>query len=319
MLNRLLFVLAVFNSASLLAATPEEKPEEGPQYYFSVQASMVQRIHELEFLDSTLTESVIFRPNAPYVMRADISYDQHSFKLESSDLVVGYDVDAEKVGTEYTDIEYALNIFDEEYRVYYGEYQGFYVFGQTNSNGDFLNFPNIHTSRLGFIYRTYTSTPQMLTFATHPPGGFNSLPKTFGTSEYGLLIDISSISGIPSEPAVLAEITNSNLLFFNKMRMITLAPFAGLLGRYATEKYYYEGGLSIGYGLQGRTYTLNNVRKTEVDMTMIGSGFFTAGRIISNSILLGLTVKIDTVSPSVDENEFSISTMDASMYFRMMF
>lgn len=284
----------------------------------SAELSIISRTHELEFLDSTLEHRIHWQPSIPYVFQVALSYKSHTLRL-STDNVSDVGLDEERGNSKYSDIEYTFRHKNAEYRGYYGKYKSFYVSDQRDIAGDYFVFEDLKTKRYGFEYKAYREAPKMISINNRFSRDYGELPKTFGTIEYGLLFDVSSVNNVPSDPAVLAQINNSNYLFFNDIELITLSPFFGGLVRMSHEGYFVEAGLSMGYGIQSQEYVLDGVKENETDYSFVGSGFITLGKVFSDNGVLGLSYVIESVEPSVEENEFAIGTIDASIFYRRNF
>lgn len=314
MYKYLLLFLALTNSVS--ANEDTKSPEEIED--FSLKFSVISRTHELEFLDRSLENYITFRPNTPYVFQAELFYKYHVLKLET-DNISDIGINKRKGNSSYNDIEYTFFHKNAEFRGYYGVYSGFYVSGQRDSAGNYFDFKDMNTKRYGFEYKTYKTEPRMISVNNKFSANYSKLPKHFGTIVYGILFDVSSVNNMPSDPAILSQIQNSEFLFFNDIELVTLSPFAGGIGRFAINNYFIEGGLNIGFGLQSQKFTLDSVNKSEIDYSLVGSAFVTLGTTINNNGIFGIRFAVESVEPSVEKNEFSIATVDASVFFQLRF
>lgn len=83
--------------------------------------------------------------------------------------------------------------------------------------------------------------------------------------------------------------------------------------------YFLEGGLNIGFGLQKQDFDLDGVARSEYDYSFVGDGFITAGSTTPLGGVFGIKFGFASVEPSVDENEFSIATVNASLFYRIRF
>ena len=284
----------------------------------ALQLSVNSRIHELEFLDSDFENSIIFKPNIAYIFQADLVYKDQKLVLETNNLSdIG--VDDEKGESNYIDIHYSGFFNKDEYSAYYGRYKGFYVSGKRNASGDYFIFDEISTKRYGFKYKAYESEPRMISVDNKYSAKHKELPNKFGTLTYGLSFDVSYINNIPSEPAILSQIENSQFLFFNNLRLITVSPFIGALGRLSTNGYFLEGGIDVGFGPQKQDFELDGVVRSEYDYSLVADVFITAGGVTPLGGIFGIKFGAESVEPTVDENEFSIATIDISLFYRIRF
>ena len=284
----------------------------------SLELSVASRTHELEFLDRSLENSIIFKPNIAYVFQTGLTYKEQKIVLETDNLSdIG--VDDEKGKSNYVDIHYSGFFNKKEYSAYYGRYEGFYVSGQRDPGGNYFVFDNINTKRYGFEYEVFKDEPRMISVNNKYSVNYKELPKRFFTLTYGLLFDVSYINNIPSDPAILSQISNSQFLFFNNLRLITLSPYGGLLGRLSINGYFLEGGLNIGFGLQKQDFSLDGAARSEYDYSFVGDGFISAGSATPLGGVFGVKIGFASVEPSVDKNEFSIATVDVSLFYRIRF
>jgi len=310
---KLFFILPVLFFTSAHAGTKDEAKTEAID--LSLSLSVLSKHHELEFLDNALENYLIFKPNNAYIVKTVISYKNHDFLIESDELLDTGDDDS-KGESMYLNLEYAKFIDQNKARVYYEKYDGFYVSGQQAPAGNYFVFEDINTKRYGLELTRYSKKPRL----RHINNGYQNIPKKrFWTAAYGLLFDVSYINNIPSDPTILSQINKSELLFFNDLKLITLSPFAGLLGRYSTNGYYIESGLNLGYGLQIRELKLNGITENENDYTLTGSLFLSLGKEFSDHDHLGISFQADSVEPSIGNNEFSIATLSTSLFYSISF
>lgn len=284
----------------------------------SLELSIVSRTHELEFLDRALENYIILQPNIPYVFQAKLFFLDQEIKI-ATDNVYNIGKDSEKVDSSYSDIEYSGFVSDYEYSIYYGKYKGFYVDGERDVSGNYFNFDEIRTKRYGLDVKIYGTEPRMLSVNNRYANQPDKLPSFFGTYILGLLYDVSDIRNVPSDPAILSQINNSQYLFFNDLKLTTLSPYAGLIGRLSIDGYFVEGGLSIGFGLQQQVMTLNGVKVDHWDYSFVGLGFASVGKKIHGNGTIGFYFSADTVEPSVEKNEFAIATVDLSLFYKVYF
>lgn len=284
----------------------------------SLQLSVGSRTHELEFLDNSLENSIIFRPNIAYIFRAGLTYKEQKIVLETDNLSdIG--VDSKKGKSSYTDLHYSGFINKNQYSAYYGRYKGFYVAGQTDVSGNNFAFDDLNTKRYGFEYKSYGSEPRMTSVDNRNSQNYKELPEYFGTFTYGILFDVSNVNNVPSEPQILSQLNNSQYIFYNNLRLITLSPFGGLLGRASINGYYLESGLNIGFGLQKQDYGLDGVFKSGTDYSFTGDAFVTVGSVTPLGGIFGITFEVATVEPTVDDHEFSIATVDIRIFYKLLF
>lgn len=154
-----MLLVALFLSTEVVAN--EENIVPGESGDFSMEVAIISRTHELEFLDSSLENSVILRPNTPYILRAKLFTGEHELMIET-DNISDIGVDDKKGKSSYTDIKYSGFFKENKYSAYYGEYKGFHVSGQRDTSGNFFVFDDIRTKRYGFEFISYKSEPKML-------------------------------------------------------------------------------------------------------------------------------------------------------------
>ena len=321
MINRtlLIFLLLTYIPAGYAAEEPVsgEKTDKEKETV-SLELSIISRTHELEFLDRALENYIIFQPDIPYVFQAKLFFLNQEIKI-ATDSVNDIGKESQKVDSSYSDLEYSGFIGDYEYSIYYGKYKGFYVEGQRDVSGDYFNFEEIKTKRYGIDVKIYGEEPRMLSVNNRYSNDPDKLPNLFGTYIFGILYDVSDIKNIPSDPAILSQINNSQFLFFNDLKLTTLSPYAGLIGRLAHDGYFIEAGLSIGFGLQRQIVTLDGVTDDHWDYSFVGLGFASIGKKIHGNGTIGFYYSMDTVEPSVEKNEFAIATVDLSLFYKVYF
>ena len=317
-MHKHVFLLLLTMSYSSILLANEVTHGESESNTKTIQLSVISRTHELEFLDRSLENYVILKPNIPYVFQASFIYNNHLLTLETEN-ISDIGVNDNKGVSSYYDIEYTYLYQNSEYRAYYSKYEGFYVSDQKDSSGNYFTFEDLATSRIGFEYKSYGTQPKMISVNNRYSNDFKKLPDAFGTFEYGVLFDVSNISNFPSSPDVLSQIDKSEFFFFNDLELITISPFVGGLGRIAIKSYFIEGGLSLGFGIQSQKFTLDAVGKDEIDYSFVGSGFISLGKTILDNSVLGLSFSVKSVEPSVEKNEFAIATVDATIFYRINF
>ena len=313
-----ILVGGLFLSTQVVAAN-EKDAGSTASAEVSMEVALVSRIHEIEFLDSSLENSVVFRPNVPYITEVQLFYKEHQLRLETDNLFdIG--VDDDKGDSSYGNIKYSFSFEKNRYSVYYGNYKGFYVANQRDASGDFFVFDNIKTKRYGLEFVSYRSEPRMVTVNNRYPVNYNELPNYFGTVTYGLLFDVSTIKNIPSDPTDLSQIDNSQSIFFNNMELVTLAPFVGVIGRLASSSgYFIESGLNLGYGLQTREFDLDGIKTDDTDASLVGTFFASIGKTMRNNSAVGVLFSVESVEPTVGDYEFGIATVNTRIFVTFTF
>lgn len=312
----LLFLFAEAHASENGADIVEKDTVEKEIY--SVEFSVISRTHELEFLDRSFENYIIFQPNIPYIFQTKFYFWNQELVI-STDNVSDIGMDDQKVHSNYKDIEYSGFISKYEYTAYYGRYKGFYVNGQRDSSGDYFNFDEISTKRFGLDVRVYGEEPLLYSVNNKYSNKPHSLPKLFGTYVLGFLYDVSDIKNIPGDPLLLSQINNSDLIFFNNLKLVTLAPYAGVIGRISIKGYFLEAGLNIGYGLQRQEVELDGVYEDHIDYSFVGLGFMSIGKTIHGNGTIGFNYSMDTVEPSVEKNELAVATVDLSLFYKVYF
>jgi len=290
------------------------------QKEFLLILSVNTRNHTLEFKTLEQDRKLLLRPNNGALLKPQFIQGSLSFAIESSGFFET-EVKPEMGESEFLHFELSHKWSSMKMDYYYETYRGFYVEDQQKADGTYSVFPDIETRRCG-IAATYYWSDYPFRSKLYYAGPWTSrepAPRQSGaTSLFTLLLDNYNIRNLPSDPVVLSQILNGDLINFRSAEFYTLSiKGGGILYKYGPSGFA-EIGLTLGTGLFREKFSDGSATDTTTKSASTASLYMDTG-LRRGRWLLGLMLRSDMVNPSFRTTRFSLNSNLISLYFGRRF